>query len=152
VNPVRGNGKDYGREGADRDRRSDGQRHLNAPGGHARIRRSELSRHETIIRSCCWRCAESQNQPPHSITSAARAMSFTNGCILICINAVARKHKCDVLATRQHVELKRRVTMSKMRICFLAAVAAAGIGLGRNLRCLGSANERKSSRRNCSRA
>ena len=36
----------------------------------------------------------------------------------------------DVLATRQHVELKRRVTMSKMRICFLAAVAAAGIGLG----------------------
>jgi hypothetical protein len=57
-------------------------------------------------------------------------MSFTNGCILICINAVARKHKCDVLATRQHVELKRRVTMSKMRICFLAAVAAAGIGLG----------------------
>jgi Crp-like helix-turn-helix protein len=25
---------------------------------------------------------------------------------LICINAVARKHKCDVLATRQHVELK----------------------------------------------
>jgi hypothetical protein len=57
-------------------------------------------------------------------------MSFTNGCILICINAVARKHKCDVLATRQHVELKRRVTMSKMRICFLTAVAAAGIGLG----------------------
>ena len=49
--------------------------------------------------------------------------------ILICINAVARKHKCDVLATRQ-IELKRRVTMSKMRICFLAAVAAAGIGLG----------------------
>ena len=66
----------------------------------------------------------------YSITSSARAMSFTNDCILICINAVARKHKCDVLATRQHVELKRRVTMSKMRICFLAAVAAAGIGLG----------------------
>jgi hypothetical protein len=69
-------------------------------------------------------------QDCYSITSSARAMSFTNGCILICINAVARKHKCDVLATRQHVELKRRVTMSKMRICFLAAVAAAGIGLG----------------------
>ena len=57
-------------------------------------------------------------------------MSFTNGCILICINAVARKHKLDVLATRQHVEIKRRVTMSEMRIYFLAAVAAAGIGLG----------------------
>src|SRR3974390_2368809 len=63
------------------------------------------------------------------MTSSASAMSFTNGCILICINAVARKHKCDVLATRQ-IELNRRVTMSKMRICFLAAVAAAGIGLG----------------------
>ena len=74
------------------------------------------------------------NSPPDvrfgSLAAAARAMSFINGCILICINAVARKHKCDVLATRQHVELKRRVTMSKMRICFLAAVAAAGIGLG----------------------
>src|SRR5438876_9656305 len=67
---------------------------------------------------------------PSTARSSARAMSFTNDCILICINAVARKHKCDVLATRQHVELKRRVTMSKMRICFLAAVAAAGIGLG----------------------
>jgi hypothetical protein len=67
--------------------------------------------------------------PFYSMTSSASAMSFTNGCILICINAVARKHKCDVLATRQ-IERKRRVTMSKMRICFLAAVAAAGIGLG----------------------
>ena len=56
-------------------------------------------------------------------------MSLTNGRLLICINAVARKHKWDVLATRQ-IELKRRVTMSKMRICFLAAFAAAGIGLG----------------------
>jgi hypothetical protein len=74
--------------------------------------------------------APQHNKRRYSITSSARAISFTSGCILICINAVARKHKCDVLATRQHVELKRRVTMSKMRICFLAAVAAAGIGLG----------------------
>jgi len=71
-----------------------------------------------------------QQRVSYAITSSARAMSSTNDCILICINAVARKHKCDVLATRQQVELKRRVTMSKMRICFLAAVAAAGIGLG----------------------
>jgi hypothetical protein len=60
----------------------------------------------------------------------ALAMSFTNGCILICINAVARKHKRDVLATPQNVEIKRRVIMSKMRVYILAAVAAAGIGLG----------------------
>jgi hypothetical protein len=60
----------------------------------------------------------------------ALAMSFTNGCILICIKAVARKHKRDVLATPQNVEIKRRVIMSKMRVYILAAVAAAGIGLG----------------------
>jgi hypothetical protein len=32
---------------------------------------------------------------------------------LICINAVARKHKRDVLATPQHVEIKRRVKCLK---------------------------------------
>ena len=50
---------------------------------------------------------------PYSITSSARAMSFTNGCTLIRINAVARKHKRDVLATPQHVEIKRRVKCLK---------------------------------------
>jgi hypothetical protein len=40
----------------------------------------------------------------HSALLSARAMSFTNGCLLICINAVAWKHKLDVLATRQHVD------------------------------------------------
>jgi uncharacterized protein YecT (DUF1311 family) len=49
----------------------------------------------------------------YSITSSARAMSFTNGCTLICINAVARKHKRDVLARPQHVEIKRRVKCLK---------------------------------------
>jgi len=44
------------------------------------------------------RCGEIRR---YSITSSARAMSFTNGCLLICINAVARKHKLDVLTTRQ---------------------------------------------------
>ena len=46
----------------------------------------------------------------YSISSSARAMSFTNGCILICINAVARKHKRDVLATPQHECLKCEYT------------------------------------------
>ena len=41
-------------------------------------------------------------------------MSFTNGCILICINAVAR----DVLATPQHVEIKRRVKCLKCEYTF----------------------------------
>ena len=44
-----------------------------------------------------------------STSSSARVMTFTNGRILTCINAVARRHKCDVLATPQHLEIKRRV-------------------------------------------
>jgi hypothetical protein len=48
-------------------------------------------------------------QKAYSITSSASAMSFTRGCILLCINAVAR----DVLATPQHVEIKRRVRRVK---------------------------------------
>ena len=45
----------------------------------------------------------------YSTSSSARAMRFTNGHILICVNAVARRHKRDVLATPQQVEIKRRV-------------------------------------------
>jgi hypothetical protein len=47
-----------------------------------------------------------------------RAMSFTNGSTLICINAVVRKHKRDVLATPQHVEIKRRVKCLKCEYAF----------------------------------
>jgi hypothetical protein len=54
----------------------------------------------------------------YSITSSARAMSFTNGSTLICINDVARKHKRDVLATPQHVEIKRRVKCLKCEYAF----------------------------------
>ena len=49
------------------------------------------------------------------------------GRVLICISAVARKHKRDVLATPQHNQTEGK--MSKMRIYMLAAVVAAGIGL-----------------------
>jgi hypothetical protein len=54
----------------------------------------------------------------YSITSSARAMSFTNGSTLICVNDVARKHKRDVLATPQHVEIKRRVKCLKCEYTF----------------------------------
>ena len=54
----------------------------------------------------------------YSITSSARAMSFTNGSTLICVNDVARKHKRDVLATPQHVEIKRRVKCLKCEYAF----------------------------------
>jgi hypothetical protein len=46
-------------------------------------------------------CVAVQYKKANSITSSAGAMSFTRGCILVCINAVARKHKRDVLATPQ---------------------------------------------------
>src|SRR6516162_5560760 len=58
------------------------------------------------------RCPLCAITPFYSMTSSASAMSFTNGCILIRIYAVARKDKCDVLAARQ-IELKRRVTQTE---------------------------------------